>query len=162
VLLNNNGTPDDATDDVMVAPGDPGYKSGLSSGWAVAGYGAYVDLGYLPAYSPPAEAPRPQFHHLGDPRSRLAATDARKARVYDTWSFHYEHDGLDQDGQYGADQGTNGFDDDNNGVVDGPEEREAPPPYPAAMTAIRIKIRVFERDSRQIREVTVVQDFMPK
>ena len=37
-----------------------------------------------------------------------------------------------------------------------------PPPYPSALRGIQIKIRVFEPDSRQIREVTVIQDFLPR
>ena len=36
------------------------------------------------------------------------------------------------------------------------------PPYPSALRGIQIKIRVFEPDSRQIREVTVIQDFLPR
>jgi hypothetical protein len=60
------------------------------------------------------------------------------------------------------DTGTNGFDDDNNGVVDDPGEMETSAPYPAPLRGIQVKIRVFEPDSRQVREVTVVQDFLPK
>ncbi len=36
------------------------------------------------------------------------------------------------------------------------------PPYPSALRGIQIKIRVFEPDSRHIREVTVIQDFLPR
>ena len=103
------------------------------------------------------------------------------ARVYCTWSSHYEHDGVDQDegGSGPVDEGSNGFDDPvdaagkhyrsssppsiaPNGVVDEPDEMETSPPYPVPLRGIQIKIRVFEPDSRQIREVTVVQDFLPK
>lgn len=45
--------------------------------------------------------------------------------------------------------------------VDDATEKEAPPPYPYALRGIQIKIRSFEPDSRQIIEVTVVQDFLP-
>ncbi|MGD0653895.1 MAG: hypothetical protein ABSA16_06085 [Thermoguttaceae bacterium] len=85
-------------------------------------------------------------------------------RVYDTWSTHYENVGL-----YGLDttiyppgRGTNGFDDDGNGIVDDENEKLTSPPYPAPLRGIQVKIRVFEPDSRQIREVTIVQDFLPK
>lgn len=144
-----------------LGPSDPGYKD-LFAKAPVIGYGAYVDLGYAPNYTAPAGAPLPRFHHLGDARSALNATDAEAARVYDTWSLHYEHDGIDQDGRLGPDQGTNGFDDDGNGIVDDASEMETSPPYPVPLRAIQVKIRVFEPDSRQIREVTVVQDFLPK
>src|SRR5262249_51464392 len=88
--------------------------------------------------------------------------------TYDTWSYHYEHDGLNQDafnpikyahnskldsppgngstigdddpntssdtnpaiGSSVVDQGTDGFDNDGNGIVDDPGERETSPPYP--------------------------------
>ncbi len=53
---------------------------------------------------------------------------------------------------------------DNNAVngpgIDDASEREAPPPYDAELQAIQVKIRVFEPDSRQIREVTVVQELV--
>jgi type II secretory pathway component PulJ len=85
-------------------------------------------------------------------------------RVYDTWSTHYENVGL-----YGLDatvyppgRGTNGFDDDGNGIVDDENEKITSPPYPVPLRGIQVKIRIFEPDSRQVREVTVVQDFLPK
>ena len=80
--------------------------------------------------------------------------------MYDTWSIHYEHDGIDQPPVAGADQGANGFDDNNDGVVDDPDELEAPPPYSAPLRGIQIKIRVFDPDSQKVREVTVRHDFM--
>lgn len=45
------------------------------------------------------------------------------------------------------------------GGIDDDSELEAPPPYPAPLRGVQVKIRVFERDTRQIREVTVIQDF---
>ena len=141
---------------------------------------------YFPPNVPGLATPSPYFHHAGDRASLLRGTRPTdgvneykriKAAVYDTWSTHYEHDGKNQDANDAAtagaenivDQGTNGLDD----LVQDPitldpiringaddiTEREAPPPYDAAVKAIRIKIRVFEPDSEQIREVTVVQDF---
>lgn len=103
-------------------------------------------------------------------------TDLRPA-VYDTWSTHYESDTrvwIDRNGntteqaiEVEGDQnrngmfneGTNGFDDNGDGVVDDAGEKETSPPYPVPLRAIQVKIRVFEPDSRQIREVTIVQKF---
>ncbi len=82
--------------------------------------------------------------------------------VYDTGSTHYEDDGIDQDGVYGPDQGTNGIDDNANGAVDDITEMEAPPPYPVPLRGVQIRIRCFEPDSGQIREVTVIQEFVPE
>jgi hypothetical protein len=63
----------------------------------------------------------------------------------------------------------NGFDDQiaetgavANGVVDDDVEKLTSPPYPHPLRGIQVKIRVFEPDSRQIREVTVVQEFLPQ
>ena len=57
---------------------------------------------------------------------------------------------------------NNGLDDDGNGVVDDNAERTNPPPYPIPLRGIQVKIRTFEPDSRQIREVTVEQTFLPQ
>ncbi len=130
-------------------PGDNAYTDTLSGGVLPASLGAYVDLGYT-------ETNLSDFSNMPDQRSQLTGL-----RVWDTWSIHYEHDGLIQDGNATTpDQGTNGFDDNGDGVVDDPGEMEAPPPYPARLRGIQIKIRVFDPDSQQIREVTVRHDFM--
>lgn len=117
--------------------------------------GAYVDLAYRP--QPPAIGPLSTFSDYP-----LAKTKLGPLAVYDTWSIHYEKDGLDQDDANGPDTGTDGFDNDNNGLVDDFGEWEAPPPYPAPCRGVQVTIRVFEPDSRQIRQVTIVQDFLPK
>ena len=44
-----------------------------------------------------------------------------------------------------------------NGVYD-PPETEMPPPYRTKLGGIQVKIRAFDPDSRQIREVTIVQE----
>jgi len=114
-----------------------------------------------------------------DPLDWPLAVDQRSA-VYDTWSVHYARDepwwidrsgdgnsqsievegDQDRDGVFN--EGTNGFDDNGNGMVDEDLEQEAPPPYPYPLRGIQVKIRVFEPDSRQIREVTVAQEFTTK
>jgi type II secretory pathway pseudopilin PulG len=127
--------------------------------------GRYVDLGYARAsYEAYRQGQTTGFGHMGHPRSGLAASQGQ-ARVYDTWSFHYEHDGIRQPTAAVPgviDAGTNGFDDNGNGIVDDPDERETMPPYPIPLRGIQVKIRAFEPDSRQVREVTVVQDFLPR
>jgi hypothetical protein len=92
--------------------------------------------------------------------------------IYDTGSFHYEHDGIDQDdgGSGLVDEGTNGFDDDtpmstdpgHPNAVDDPGEFEASPPYPVPLRGMKVRIRVYEPDTRQIREVSVVHSFVPE
>jgi len=100
---------------------------------------------------------------LGTAASGLQADNSVSpagARVYDTWSLSYEGDGVDQNDNGPIDEGTDGFDNGGAaGIVDDLAERETLPPYPASLRAIQVKIRVFEPDSRTVREVTVVQDF---
>lgn len=36
-----------------------------------------------------------------------------------------------------------------------------PPPYWTPLRGLQVKIRVYEPDSKQIREVTIVQDLLP-
>ena len=44
--------------------------------------------------------------------------------------------------------------------VDDPSELEAPPPYRYPLRGIQIKIRAFENDTKQVREVTIVNEFL--
>jgi type II secretory pathway component PulJ len=173
-------------------PGDRGYMLKLreylngSSLVSVVSYGAYVDLNYLcrvqdpslPGTAPTNAALAPlnntSFGWAGNARSRVRgmepittsspSTDSYRSSVYDTWSTHYEYDGVDtdDDSPTNVDEGTNGFDDNGDGVVDDANEQEMPPPYAASLRGIQVRIRVFDPASRQIREVTVVQDFLPK
>jgi type II secretory pathway pseudopilin PulG len=177
------------TNGAVHQPGDPAYLRVINSGPTVVGFGAFVDLNYLKSYdtvnaigNPPADGfvqsgelpfavpsgtPPIQFGSFGDTRSGVAgagatATPPYLPAVYDTWSTHYESDGIDQNGDNNVDSVSNGIDDDNQNGVDDPGEMEAPPPYPYPLRAVQIKIRVFEPDSRQIREVTVVHEFSPQ
>jgi prepilin-type N-terminal cleavage/methylation domain-containing protein len=133
--------------------------------------------------------------------------------VYDTWSRHYEFDGINNDDDSGPggnhdevidtladirrkvqggaahtadwiDEGTDGIDNNGNGYIDEPPvpidsngdgvidaaemlvaerngERDAPPPFDAPLRGIKITIRVMEQDSKQVREVSVVHEFLP-
>ena len=152
------------TDDVILTH-VIGFDVKVFDPGAANGVGEFVDLGYAAqAYNPnlttPPGVPQPLFYHLGDPRSGLVGGPTRGC-VYDTWSFHYETAGR-QPGDQQAGRAVNGFDDDGNGVIDDANEQIAPPPYPAPLRGIQVRIRCFEPDSRQLREVTVVQDFLPK
>ena len=87
--------------------------------------------------------------------------------VYDTWSTSYESNGINEDGDTDGsgnsliDEGTNGIDDNGDGVVDDALEAESSPPYPVALRGIEIRIRVYEPSSRQVRQVTVRHTFVP-
>jgi type II secretory pathway component PulJ len=146
----------------VVSPGDPGYRAAFTA-WRQGGpgpvsTGAYVDLFYLRGMNRSGFASA--FSGPGRGILGLLAL-AGDAAVYDTWSTHYEADGVDQGRIDGPDEGTDGLDNDGQGGVDDAGEQEAPPPYSAPLRAVQVKIRVYEPHSRQIREVTVVQDFLP-
>ena len=120
-------------------------------------------------------------------RYSLVATQQVPQRVYDSGCFSYENEGIyhfDANGTLHIDvqggQATNGMDDpvpppDNlngtpnsnskpvpNGIVDDLSERINTLPYPVPLRGIQVKVRCFEPDSRQVREITIEQDFLPK
>ncbi len=146
---------------VALEPGDVGWSSATTIGAT----GAYVDLGYhntvgstLSVFSDINPNARPT---IAFPQNTAAA------RVYDTWSLHYENDGLDDVGDpitssNLGDRGLNGLDDDGDGIVDDLDEYDTLPPYYAPLRGIRIKIRVYEPSSQQVREAVIVQDFTTK
>ncbi len=166
-------------------------STGFPKDFAYVGQGAYVDLGYgydsrfttpqlpFPKYSSGfTTSADPWFFYprgLMDVKGNLLAPGYC---VYDTWSFHYENDGIDedQDANKLVDQGTNGLDDvgnyydpvQNKIIPDtrlGPDdvgERETTPPYDKPLRGMQVLIRAYERDSRAIRQVRVNQHFMPE
>lgn len=110
--------------------------------------------------------------------------------MYDTWSWHYERNGLNEDqdltsGQpfapgslppstaalpHAIDEGVDTFDSpsiyggniDTGLGADDPGERETRPPYDRPLRGIQAQLRVYERDSRQVRETTVRESFVPE
>ena len=120
----------------------------------------YVELGQSGAVSFAGNGTQPYVANGG--------SYTLQAPTYDTWSQSYENEGVafggggnhTQDSHAG--RSTNGFDDDGSGVVDDQSEWLTSPPYLAPLRGIQVKIRCFEPDSRQVREVTVEQDFLPK
>jgi len=145
------------------------------------------DLKHFPAEISPDDNPMKSdelFYHRGHTASKLFGdlnNDASKiyydnSRVYDTWSTHYEKVGLlgiSTSSYLPAGRSSNGFDDpildingnvvqNPNGIVDDEVEKLTSPPYPVPLRGIQVKIRVFEPDSRQVRELTIVQEFLPK
>jgi hypothetical protein len=77
--------------------------------------------------------------------------------TYDTWSTHYEHDGINQ-----VTGGTTNADPSSSGFQDNANYTETSPPYPVPLRGIKITIRCYEPDSRQMHEVSVVESFVPQ
>jgi hypothetical protein len=62
---------------------------------------------------------------------------------------------------YSGGQSFNGFDNTNSGVVNNPNDQKTTPPYPVPLRGVQIKIRVYEPSTRQVREITVSETFLP-
>lgn len=100
--------------DTLLTPGDPGFSDANVSGVATTAP-AYVDLNYL---APTAPA------------------------VFDTWSTHYAHNGLDDDLDGSPDSGP-----------------ETGAPFSRPLRGIEVRIRCIEPTTRRILQITVRQRF---
>lgn len=156
-----------------IVPGDQASLTAAASG-------CYVDLGNgtttngLLALASGTIFPR--FAGFGQAKSGLGAS-AGTRRTFDTWSTHYEANGINEDVNLPdsvIDQGTDGLDNDGDGNTDerpfstagdttfsDSEETETLPPYPAPLRGIEVRIRCYEPASRQVRQVTVRHTFVP-
>jgi hypothetical protein len=129
--------------------------------------GEYVDLGSsgLSAVAMTASFPplTTTVFQSGGMQVKNASSNNEMARpTYDTFSSHYEANGLDEDGDGLYDEGTNGLNDGGiAAVADDPFEAETSPPYPYPLRGIEVRIRCYEPSSRQVRQVTVRHSFVP-
>jgi prepilin-type N-terminal cleavage/methylation domain-containing protein len=205
---------------LVLSPSDAGYTAaylhadntgpnGIGSGataFPFVGQGAYVDMGYglSMQLNPPQMMNAPKFAGSAAmpwffvPRALSDVLGNQLApgyAVYDTWSFHYENNGVNEDsdevelvsgaptwqidnnngmGMPSIDEATNGLEDfghyQNAGTttidnvtrlgVDDVGERETAPPYDRPLRGVQVLMRVYEPDSRAIRQVRVNQHFM--
>ena len=167
---------DDGSVKEALTPGDPGYNSQYSAATAANppnffGQGAYVDLGALATEPIPAVNPtnlqvltngnysslftgRMADKALLGPISTVFPWPSNTPFVYDPWPIAYERDGFDQNNLRGADEGLNGLDEDLIAGPDDAGERETSPPYPFPLKSIRVSIRMYEADTRQVRQTT--------
>ncbi len=132
---------------VIVEPSDGAYEAAISNNATIAGFGAFVDVGY--AYTSPVGSPPAQFSSTSPPGGGSG--------TYDTWTR--QRDGLDTGNP--IERPSDGLDSDGRGGVDDPGERadSVSPPYLAPLKAVQITIRVYEPASQTIREVTIRQGF---
>lgn len=127
-----------------VTPTDPDYPP--ATGTPI-GRGAFVDLGHNRAASTFSGAP-------------AAESGLGTETTYDTWTTLYERDGVDNRSLGHLDLGVNGIDDNNDGRVDEPAERDTLPPYGAPITGVQVRIRCQDITSRQVQQATVSADFI--
>jgi prepilin-type N-terminal cleavage/methylation domain-containing protein len=161
---------DVTTDGTPLVPGDPGFTN------APVAAGAYVDLGNGVTSNAllAGLTISPHFGGYGQSSSQLAGSATTRC-TYDTWSTHYEANGRDENTDGTPDTGTNGRDDNSDGQIDEPPydsngdgiydavgELETSPPYPYPLRGIEVRIRCYEPSSRQVRQVTIRQTFVPQ
>lgn len=142
-----------------LGPGDPGATD-TNLAKTLDAAGGYVDLGHNVGSNALASGITPPFSSFGMPKSQLVGS-ASVRRTYCTWSTHYEANGVDDDSSGTVDQGTDGLDGNGNSLVDEGDEQETSPPYPYPLRGIEVRIRCYEPSSRQIRQMTVRQTFVP-
>ncbi|MBM3998164.1 MAG: hypothetical protein FJ297_01250 [Planctomycetes bacterium] len=151
--------------------------------WAVQPLTSVYGTGLTSEYASRFSGP-PAFHDLNGNALWGIANEPFQGSafpVYDTWSFHYEQDGIDQDRAVNradgvdlpslaatyawrgtVDQGMDGLDNDGIQGVDNPSERETQPPYAAPLRGIRVEIRVIEADARNVKQLGISHDFTPE
>lgn len=134
---------------IRLHPSDPGYwAAGLTDVppqapvYCDLGYGAFADL-YSElenrVIAAPAETQVSAFGTDPDSDSLLVGGATQlSGRTYDTWTTFYQSNGIDD--------GTIGPADDN-------------PPYPANLRAIQITIRLYDAQSKTVRQRTIVHSF---
>jgi hypothetical protein len=134
----------------IVYPNEQSYGSAPPAGFK----GCFLDLGCAAPAATILSGP-------GNPRSRLQKINSGDTATYDTWSTHLESNGVDDDADTPSlvDEGSNGLDDNANGLVDEPLENEVPPPYAVPLRAIEIRLRCYDPASRQVRQTTIRQAF---
>ncbi len=140
---------------VGLEPGDVGWNS---AGVTDTAAGAYVNLGYT--------VTNVSVFSDRNPALKPTTTVVPPTAIYDTWSLHYENDGIDNaTGAAGGDFGTDGLDHatlGTVGVVDDSGEFDTSPFYAAPLRGIRVTIRVYEPNSKMVREAVVIQNFDTK
>jgi hypothetical protein len=177
-VFQDNGSP---TKPPLV-PSDLGYKNAQNNGQAITDqngnkvpqYGAYVDLNYanpgaLPGWTtgvPPDFFAGPYYGNGGNYSGLVPSKPNDWVATYDTWSLGYEcfNYGM-KSGQVPL-QAYDGFDDGPTNTrgqygVDNAMERLTSPPYPVPLRGVQITIRVYEPSTRQVRQITVTESFMP-
>ena len=158
---------------VTLYPGDPGYATASLAG----SKGSFVDLGGVARTSTPvpsrtviggtfapagATAMGSNGMYVSGTSPTWVSGTSLAYPTYDTWSMHYEFNGVDDDRDALIDEGTNGLDDNNDGLPDDIGEFETSPPYPVPLRGIEVRIRCYEPSSKQVRQTTIRHTFIAR
>lgn len=144
-------------------PGDPGYVAPTAPPQGSPS-GAYVDLGWQGGSSVLRTDPFPPSGCTPLGSAGVFVTDkptrfALPAATYDTWSRHYEFNGVDNDGDGTVDEATIGVDTNKDTWPEATADSETSPPYPVPLRGLEIRLRCYEPTSKQVRQITIRHAF---
>jgi len=143
----------DASGAVALVPGDPGYATASATAGNRLGFGAWVDLYYNQGVT--REGGAAINASTGNPVPNFAATPSNFSYgIWDTWPLAYELP------PYNNGNAFNGLDDNSQYGVDDATERQTQPPYASPLRGVKVTVRVYEPQTRQMRQVTVGTDFL--
>jgi type II secretory pathway pseudopilin PulG len=163
--------------EVFVADGGGVGLLPSDNGWTPAGAvagtvarGGFVDLNYRRRFpgmlwTTSAQSKFSEYPLLKPAHVPLTAPFPASPGIqpfYDTWTFHYEENGIDDNGDSVIDGAMNGIDDNGSNGADDPAERDSAPPYDAPLRGISTLLRVYEPDNRQVQQQTVKINFVPE
>ena len=117
--------------------------------------GAWVDLNYNQGLNREPGTKKIAYTHFSGQRPSPPASYVVPNLGYsawDTWPTTYE--------TAGTGNGVNGLDDDGVNGVDDPAEHQTQPPYPFQLRGIQVRIRIYEPQTRQMRQATVGAEFV--
>ncbi|MCA9174560.1 MAG: hypothetical protein KDB14_08740 [Planctomycetales bacterium] len=148
----------------MLTPADPGFYTSVDR-TTLLGRGNFVDLGYAVTHGTVDVSHFSSYPH---PKSGLRTLAAQvNVFTYDSWSNFYETNGQDEDRDGVTDEGADGIDVPTGtpGVgngIDSFDEHETAPPYGSPPRGIKVTVRLYESDTRQIRQMSAMSDFIPE
>ena len=122
----------------------------------------------------PANSPSAVPFNLSQPSSSNLANEPYNFHQWDTWAHTYELTNFGYPANQnnparfanrfpGTGRAFNGQDDPPTGGqygVDDATERETEPPYASPLRGIQVRVRIYEPQTRQMRQVTVGADFV--
>lgn len=158
------------SNETTVGPGDPGFGTAQggnanTNNTNLVSLGTWVDLSYNRTL--PAGSGSSLFSGVPSNNFNLTAPSASpwipyNFHIWDTWPLAYELSNVG--GSPGTGQAFNGLDDTVSGAatngVDDAGERQTAPPYSAPLRGIQVRLRAYEVQTRQARQVTVTADFL--
>ena len=125
-------------------PSDPGYQALLGAGAQVS-QGAFVDLFYSRNLTGFPANMASDFSGQTT-ASSLMMPNINYPAVYDSWRFV-------------PGTGSDGIDNNGDGLIDDFTEMDAAPPYLAPLSGLQVRLRVYDESTRLVKQSTVQHSF---